>query len=82
MAIKNISLAEDAYRILASLRQHENESFSNVVRRMKKKVQLSDFHGILSKKAGEALEKSIQESRARHREQHKTRMERLRKEFE
>ena len=82
MAIKNISLSEDAYNILASLRQHEGESFSNVVRRMKKKVKLSDYFGILSKKSGEALEKSVEESRALHRKQHRNRIERLKKEFE
>jgi len=82
MATKNISLSEDAYNVLVSLRQRENESFSEVVRRMKKKIKLSDFHGILSKEAGEVIEKSIQERRARHRKQHKQRIERLKKEFE
>ena len=81
MATKNISITEEAYGVLVSLRQNEKESFSNVVKRMKKKIKLSDFHGIISKETGDALEKGIQETREIHRKKHRERIERLKKEF-
>ena len=65
MSTKTISITEEAYKKLAEARIREKESFSEVINRRfdKKKVRLSDFHGILSKKAGESLEKSIMEGR-------------------
>ncbi len=84
MATKNISITEEAYRILERNKK-ENDSFSKViVREMGKKGnfhKLREFYGILSKEAGDALEKSIIETRKLHREMHKKRIERLRKEF-
>ena len=85
MATKNISITEDAYKILA-MRKRENESFSKViVREMGGRgnaKKLKEFFGVLSKEAGDALESSIKEGRIIHREMHKKRIERLQKEFE
>ncbi|MEK6811188.1 MAG: antitoxin VapB family protein [Nanoarchaeota archaeon] len=81
MATKNISLSEDAYQILASLRQNEKESFSEVVRRMKKKVKLSDFHGIISKESANQLEENIEKIREINRRQHKERIKKLKEMF-
>lgn len=84
MATKTISITEDAYKILERNKK-ENESFSKViVREMGKKgnvKKLREFFGILSKEAGDALEKSIFESRKLHREMHKKRIARLKTEF-
>lgn len=45
MATKTISLSEDAYEVLASLKE-EDESFSDVVRRLARAHRdLSDFSG-------------------------------------
>ncbi|MBS3084061.1 hypothetical protein J4423_04620 [Candidatus Pacearchaeota archaeon] len=81
MATKNISLSEDAYQILSSLRQSEKESFSEVVRRMKKKVKLSDFHGILSKESANQLEENMEKIREINRRQHKERIKKLKEMF-
>ncbi len=81
MATKNISITEEAYRRLASLRK-KNESFSEIIIEVTgKRAKLSDFHGILSKEAADTLEKSIRESREKNRMLHEKRIERLKKEF-
>jgi len=81
MATKNISITEEAYKRLASLRKN-NESFSELIIEVTtKKAKLSDFHGIISDKAADTLEKSIKESRKIHRKLHQKRIERLKEEF-
>jgi len=62
MSTKTISITEEAYKRLANLKK-ENESFSEVINRVTGKIRLTDFHGILSKKSGEQLEKIIAELR-------------------
>ncbi len=84
MATKNISITEEAYKILERNKK-DDDSFSKViVREMGGKgniKKLREFYGILSKEAGDALKKNISEGRKRHRETHKKRIERLREEF-
>ena len=63
MATKTISITEEAYRRLASRRQRENESFSEVINRMTGRAKLSDFFGVLSKESGDKLEANIQKIR-------------------
>ncbi len=79
MATKNISITEEAYNKLVRMRTRENESFTEVIKRipMAKKVNLMDYFGILSKEAGEALEKSVSESREKHRISRKKRIARI-----
>ena len=82
MATKNISITEEAYIRLASLRKR-NESFSEIiVNNVIKKSRLKELYGILSGIRGERLEKSIEEGRRLHREMHKKRTERILKELE
>ena len=85
MATKNISITEEAYKILER-NKRDSESFSKVIVREiggKGNVKrLKEFYGILSKEAGDALERSIIEGRRLHREMHKKRVSRLRGDFE
>ena len=81
MATKNISITEEAYDRLARLRKR-NESFSEIIVEITgKKAKLSDFHGILSEEAANALENNISETRRMHRELHKKRINKLKREF-
>ncbi|MBI1973605.1 antitoxin VapB family protein [Candidatus Micrarchaeota archaeon] len=80
MAVKTITITEEAYNTLKAKRQPE-ESFTKVILRITKRRPLSDFWGILSKESGEALEREIMESRRRHMELHQARVERISKEL-
>ena len=82
MATKNISITEEAYRRLASLKKRENESFSEVINRVTAKAKLREIFGILKGKAGEEFEKSIIEGRKMHAKLHEKRHKELMKEFE
>lgn len=81
MAIKNISITEEAYKRLAHLRAG-NESFSEIIIKITgEKKRIMDFFGILSKEAGEALEKEIMKRRKEHATTRKKRIERISKEL-
>jgi len=83
MATKTITVTEDAYNKLLRMKTKEKESFSEVIKNIpeKKRVNLSDFHGILSKEAGEALEKSIIKGRKLHRKMREKRLKGILKKF-
>jgi len=80
MATKNISITEEAYRRLAS-RRKGNESFSEIINNLTGKVKLSDFSGILSKEAGDELERNIKKLREKHRKERAERIRRISKEL-
>ena len=77
MAVKTITIMEDAYKILKGMKS-DTESFSDVIRRIGKKRPLSEFIGILSKESGDRLEKHIKEKRKIHAELYKERIKRIR----
>jgi predicted CopG family antitoxin len=66
MATKTISITEETYNMLASWKK-ENESFSDVIKRLGAKPSLTSFAGILSETRAKELEASIEEGRARSR---------------
>lgn len=76
MSTKTISLSEDAYDRLKALKK-ENESFSDLVKRLCSGVKLRDFHGVLSKDSAKKMEKIIREKREEHRDRHERRIDRL-----
>lgn len=81
MATKNISITEDAYRRLASLRKG-NESFSEIIVTITRKGKLRDFYGVLSKKEGDELEENIMKLREKHRKMRTERIKRIAEELE
>ena len=62
MAVKTITITEDAYRRLRS-RKVGDESFSDVILRLTKQRPLSDFVGILNPESADALGRAIAEDR-------------------
>lgn len=62
MATKTISLTEDAYLGLLSMKR-PNESFSDVVRRLTGRGSLLDLCGILPREATEALAHNVDQNR-------------------
>lgn len=76
MATKTLTITEDAYERLASLKI-EDESFSEVINRVTGKVSLLSIAGILTEDEADALEKRIKEIRKRSR----SRMKRIREEL-
>lgn len=80
MATKNISISEEAYKRLASLKR-PNESFSVAITRLTGKRSLMDIFGVLSKEEALRLESNIRELRHRHREADRNRTKRLKEAF-
>lgn len=64
MATKTISITEDAYEILKSMKKG-SESFSDVIKRINSKNSLLSYVGILEDKDAAELEKTINASRNR-----------------
>ncbi|WP_135828167.1 antitoxin VapB family protein [Halorussus halobius] len=63
MGTKTISLADDAYERLKAEKK-EDESFSDVVRRITDGAELGDFYGVLSEETAEELEDAVAERRS------------------
>ncbi|HLD05526.1 MAG TPA: antitoxin VapB family protein [Candidatus Nanoarchaeia archaeon] len=76
MAVKTVTITEDAYGVLKSWKQ-PGESFSETLLRVGKKRSLRDFFGILSKEAGDEMEQIIKERRKRHTEEHEKRVAKI-----
>lgn len=78
---KNISISDNAYMRLANLRK-KNESFSEIIIEITNgNVRLQDFHGILSKEAGDELERIIMERRKSHLKSRQERLKRVSQEM-
>ena len=76
MATKTISITEEAYDRLSSLRK-DSESFSKIIERMTNKVDILDYAGILSEEEAARLEKSMYKTRKKS----GLRMKEIREEF-
>lgn len=76
MAVKTITIKENAYESLKSL-QLPRESFSDTILRVAKRKPLREFFGVLSEKTGEKLEKTIIEMRKKRNDSHRTRIKRI-----
>ena len=63
MATKNISITEEAYVRLASLRQGK-ESFSEIINRVTNKRRLLNFAGVLSRESADRIEEHVGKCRA------------------
>ncbi len=73
MTSKTITVTESAYDALMSLKT-SNESFSKTIIRIAKKRPLSDFFGVLSKKSGDKLARTIKEMRRKRGHSHRERI--------
>jgi len=63
MSTKTITLSQDAYDLLAGLKE-AHESFSDVIRRRIAKKSITEFAGILTREEGKRVEQLIQQGRA------------------
>ncbi len=80
MAVKTITVTEDAYEALKSLKT-SNESFSKTILRVAGRRSLKEFVGVLSEESANRLEGAIKEMRRRHSEAHRKRMKKIIKAF-
>lgn len=76
MAVKTITVTENAYTILSHMKE-PNESFSDVILRVSRKKPLSDFFGALGGESGERLEEAIYDARKKRNRTHKLRIEKI-----
>ena len=77
MATKTISITEEAYKRLASLRNRERESFSEIIIKVTGKDKLMDYFGVLSKNSSDILEGNIEKTRKLREKTEKKRKERI-----
>ena len=80
MAVKTITITEDAYGRLKSAKLPE-ESFSEAIKRITTNRPLSDFFGILTKEEAYVLEKNVEENRRANRALSVKRAKELRRGF-
>lgn len=81
MSTKTISLSEDAYNKLKALKK-DNESFSDVVRKVTKTSNISKFHGVLSDDTADEIEESIRKNREDNLERHSERVNNIKEDIE
>ncbi len=80
MSVKTITVRENAYEALKSLKL-PRESFSDTILRIAKRKPLSAFFGVLSAKTGERMEGVIIEARKRRNKAHRARVDYIIKSF-
>jgi len=80
MVIKTITITEEAYVALKSLKA-PRESFSKTILRVSRRKPISNFFGVLSKESGKRFEKTIYELRKNRNEVHITRINKIVKEL-
>ncbi len=80
MAVKTITITEDAYETLKSLKG-ESESFSETIKRVAGRRSLREFVGALSEETAAGLEKTIRGMRKRHLAMREKRMQRIMREM-
>lgn len=76
MATKTITVTENAYEAVKSLKA-SSESFSELFMRIAKRKPLSSFFGVLSAESGEQFEKAILEARKKRNEGHQARIKKI-----
>lgn len=76
MGTKTISLADDAYERLRA-EKRENESFSDVVRRLTEGVSLEEYYGALSEETADELETIVSRRREERTSERRDRVERI-----
>ena len=80
MAVKTITVTEEAYNTLKAMKTID-ESFSDAILRIGKRKPLMSFYGILKGKSGEDFENVIMETRKRHRKLQQERVKRITEEL-
>jgi predicted CopG family antitoxin len=73
---KTISLADDAYEKLKA-RKREEESFSDVVRRLAGGVTLAEYHGAIEAETADELETVVERRREERADTHRERVDDL-----
>ncbi len=76
MAVKTITITNEAYFALKSLKADE-ESFSKAIMRIAKKKSLRSFFGVLDTKSADKLEYTINDLRKTRNNSRKKRLSRL-----
>ena len=76
MTVKTITVTEDAYEALKSLKESD-ESFSKTILRVAAKKSLRDFVGVISKESAGRIEHAIKETRKENTVRHRKRMDRI-----
>ena len=73
MAVKTITITENAYKALKSMKD-TGESFSKTILRISKRKPLSGFFGAVGNESGMNLEKAVFEIRKRRNKSHRARV--------
>lgn len=76
MGTKTISLADDAYDRLRA-EKRENESFSDVVRRLTEGASLEEYYGALSEETADDLEATVSRRREERTSERRARVDRI-----
>lgn len=80
MGTKTISITDDAYRRLLSLKK-DSESFSMIIERITGKIMLDNFFGVLSGEGADRLERLIEDNRNKTRKLHNKRNKKIKEVF-